>query len=385
MTHFASDRDAGPGPHQPVAQGVAALVLPVLNQGETPGVVVGWQERQGAPQFYAAGRGETGGGALGPDTLFPIGSLNKGFVGALLAVLIDEGRLLWDDRLGALLPEGRQLSPDAQRLTLLQLATHSAGLPRQPYELGLLLGLARFTFNGENFYNHFDRPTLMRYLAGFRAPADPKPLYSNIGYALIGMAIEARMGEALPALLQRKVLTPLGLHNTGYDPTVLRSAAHRAQGHAGDQPKFMRRGRPVPDWQFVEALHGAAGLYSSASDLLRFANAHLCRPGAASGAEACPTRLHALLADNLRVRIAQPQDAPGIAWVTDRVGELDLTNQVGMAVGHTSYVGIDPLHGRVAVVLQTSFNWNFKIGHVLLQRWARGEWFSPSDSPWPGG
>jgi hypothetical protein len=116
--------------------------------------------------------------------------------------------------------------------------------------------------------------------------------------------------------------------------------AHRAQGHAGAQPYFMPRGRPVADWRFPPAMQSSAALYASTADLLDFAIANL----------RADDHLHELLADNLRVRRSQPQDAPGIAWVTDDFDGIAITNQVGMAV----------------VVLQTSFNWNFKIGHKLL-------------------
>lgn len=72
------------------------------------------------------------------------------------------------------------------------------------------------------------------------------------------------------------------------------------------------------------------------------------------------------------MRTPQRQDAPGIAWVTDDFDGIAITNQVGMAVGHTSYVGLHRGSRMAVVVLQTSFNWNFKIGHKLLLRLARG-------------
>lgn len=342
-----------------LASTVDALVLPLLAARETPGVVVGVLDDAGRQHFFSYGQGEQNGAPLSADSLFPIGSLSKGYLGGLLSVLVSEGRLRWDERLDSLLP-GTPLSRDAARISLEQLATHSAGLPRQPTDLGLLLGLSRFTFNGENFYNRFDETFLKHYLLDFEAPASIRPAYSNIGFALIGMAIEQRTGESLESLLETRLLRPLGLRNTGYRPAALPGAAHRAQGHAGDQPKFMRRGTPVDDWQFTPAMRGSAGIYTSARDLLAFAQAHL------HGQDG----LAALLADNLRVRTPQPLDAPGIAWVTDRHGDLEITNQVGMAVGHTSYVGIDRARRSAVVVLQTSFNWNFKVGHVLLQRLA---------------
>lgn len=349
-------------PREALQAGVERLVRPVLAARETPGLIVGVATPDGRRHFFSYGQGEVSGAPLSPDTLFPIGSLTKGYVGALLSVLVAEGRLRWDETLAELLP-GLPTTPAGARLTLLQLATHSAGLPRQPTDLRLLTGLLHFTFTGSNFYDVLDAQGLARFMAGFMPPPRPEPAYSNIGYALIGMAIEARTGQTLSALLQDKVLMPLGLRHTGLDPLALPGGPHRAQGHAGDQPYFMPRGRPVQDWRFPPAMQGSAALYSSAADLLDFAVAHL-------DTERGP--LHALLADNLRVRIPRPEDAPGIAWVTDEFEGVPIANQVGMAVGHTAYVGVHRESRLAVVVLQTSFNWNFKIGHKLLLRLVRG-------------
>lgn len=353
FTHQEPDDVAADLPRESLRAGVDRLVLPVLAAHETPGLIVGVATPDGRRQFFSYGEGEVGGGVLGPDTLFPIGSLTKGYTAALLSVLVDEGVLHWNDTLAELLPKWR-LTPQAAGITLLQLATHSAGLPRQPSDLSLLTGLLRFTFTGSNFYAVLDADGLAHFMADFVPPPHPQPAYSNIGYALIGMAIEARTGRSLEQLMGEKVLTPLQLHHTVFEP----NEAHRAQGHAGDQPYFMPRGRPVADWHFPQAMQASAALYASASDLLDFAVAHL-RTG---------NHLNALLADNLRVRHARPQDAPGIAWVTDDFDGIAVTNQVGMAVGHTSYVGVHRDSGFAVVVLQTSFNWNFKIGHKLLLR-----------------
>ncbi|MDI4635494.1 beta-lactamase family protein [Pelomonas sp. V22] len=367
MTRQAADPAETAPPHESLRAGVERLVQPVLKAHETPGLIVGVATPDGRRQFFSYGRGETNGDPLSADTRFPIGSLTKGFVGALLAVLVDEGRLRWDEPLAELLP-GLQTTPQAARLTLQQLATHSAGLPRQPNDLSLLKGLFQFTFKGSNFYSVLDEEGLRRFMLDFKPSADPEPAYSNIGYALIGLAIEARTGRPLGELLTEQVLGPLQLSHTGFDP----GRAHRAQGHAGDQPFFMPRGRPVGDWRFPPAMQGSAALYSTAADLLDFAVAHL--DGEADTRQGpSPGPLRALLADNLRVRRPQPLDAPGIAWVTDEFDGLPITNQVGMAVGHTAYVGVQRESRMAVVVLQTSFNWNFKIGHRLLLRLARGQ------------
>ena len=144
------------------------------------------------------------------------------------------------------------------------------------------------------------------------------------------------------ALVHRRVIQPLGLRCTGYAPKTLPCDANRAHGHAGDQPKFIPRGNPTPDWQFTDLIRASAGLHSNARDLLIVAAAHLQQPR---------TRLNAVLADNTRVRVhrAGKTDA-AIAWIADTIDGRTITYQIGLVAGFTSYIGLDIASGTVAMM-----------------------------------
>lgn len=353
-------------------QQVDALARPLVERGETPGIVVGVLLPDGRQRFF--GYGTTVRGAQVPpdgDTVFPVGSLSKGFLGALASLLVEDGRLRWDDTLGELLPPDRPLSADARKITVQQLATHTSGLPRQPFTFRTFRYFVQFLFTGENFYRHFDDDYVFDYLSEFKAPQTVEPQYSNIGYGLLGEVIERRTGLELDELLARELCRPLGLTHTGYVPEALPERTSRAHGYAGDQPKFLSRGAPVPDWKFTELMKGSAGLYSSARDLLTFAAAHM---------DGKQTRLGAALADNLRPRFWRHKDAPAVAWTVDEVGDQRITYQVGLVAGYTSYVGLDLEHRTAVVVLQNSFNWKDKVGHRLLTRLGAGQNHTSSHS-----
>jgi len=344
---------------------VDALALPMVAAGVTPGLVVGVLLPDGSRQVF--GYGSTGGDdAHRPDgdTLFAVGSVSKGFLAATAAVLVQEGRLSWDDTLEKLLPPGTPLSPSARRITLLQLATHTSGLPRQPWTPRTLAYFIEYLFDGENFYRHFDRAYLLAYLADFDAPADPRPQYSNIGYGLLAYVLECATGRGVEQLVHENILDPLGLADTGYvgagTPVNLPNYAQRAHGHAGDQPVFIRRGAAVPDWRFTEVLTASAALYSTANDLLSYAAAHLRGSG--------DVLLDRALRDTLAVRYARPREAAALAWIADDIGGRRITYQVGFVAGYSSYIGLDVDHGTAVVVLQNSFNWTNGIGHRLLLR-----------------
>jgi CubicO group peptidase (beta-lactamase class C family) len=343
---------------------VASLAQPMIDSGETTGLVVGVLTPDGKQQFFGFGTThQEGGHRPDGDTLFAVGSLSKGFLAATTSVLVQEGVLHWDDTLATLLPADQPLSADAQRITLRQLVTHTAGLPRQPMTERTLLYFVEYLFTGNSFYRHFDRPYLLEYLSTFSKHNGGVPQYSNIGYGVLGYVLELQTGKKVDALVHEKVLDPLRLQSTGYVPQNLPGYAGRALGHAGDQPKFIRRGKLVPDWQFTDIMSGSAALYSTARDLLAYANAHLSPTG--DGV------LDAGLRETLKVQYERKTEAAASAWFVDEIDGHRIAHQVGLVAGYTAYIGIDEQTRAAVVVLQNNFNWTDRIGHRLLLRMAQ--------------
>lgn len=342
---------------------VDLVVTPLIAQGKSPGAAVGILLPDGTMRFFGYGVADRAtGSAPGADTLFPVGSLSKGFLGTIADLLVQQGRLSWDDTLGEFMPADAKPSRDARNITLLQLATHTSGLPRQPYTGPMLLPFFNYLFTGESFYDRLDRDFVFDYLSDFSAPRDVEYEYSNIGYGLLGYAIETKTGQTLDALLQQDIVAPLGLTETGYVPEDLPGYAARAHGYAGDEPKFIRRGSPVPDWRFTRLMRGSAALYSSARDLLIFARAHFAGPG---------TPLGRAMEDTLRVRLARARESSAIAWTVDNVEGQDIAYMLGVVAGYSSYLGLDLRHRTAVVVLRNSFSWDESIGGRLLVRLGR--------------
>jgi CubicO group peptidase (beta-lactamase class C family) len=337
---------------------VDSLAIPLITTGETPGMIVGVLLPDRSMQFFGYGVTDDD-TKKKPDenTLFAIGSISKGFLGELTALLVNEGILSWNDTLGDLLPPDATLSTDAKKITLFQLATHTSGLPLQPYTFQTFRYLVQYLFTGENFYRHIDSSQIFNYLSGFTAPAKITGEYSNIGYGLLGYVVERRTGQSLDVLLKQKLLQPLGMDNTGFQPDALPGYANRAYGHVGDQPKFMRRGERMEDWHFTDLMKGSAGIYSNARDLLILASAHL------HGED---SRINSTLADTLKVYLPEPVDAHAIAWYANDLDDQHIVYQVGLVSGFSSYLGLDVKRKTAVVVLQNSFNWTDHVGHKLL-------------------
>lgn len=345
-------------------QEVDHLALPLINEGKTPGLVVGVLRHDGAFNFYSYGVADKANNTpLNEETLFNIGSLSKGFLGVITAQMVDEGVISWDSTLEELLPDNVALSEDAKKITIQQLATHTSGLPRQPFDLKTLQYFSEYLFTGESFYRHYSRDFIFDYLATFKTPSSTEPVYSNIGYGLLGYVIEQYADKPLEALLSEKISKPIGLTHTGYTLEYTGKIANRAYGYAGDQPKFIPRGQPVPDWQFTDLMKGSAAMYSNARDLLQFSKAYMDKSNLSAPA----------LLDTLRVRIPRNKEAPAIAWVVDDIDQQQIAYQIGMVAGYTSFIGLDTRHRQAVVVLQNSFNWSANIGYQLLVRLGKAQ------------
>lgn len=349
---------------------VDQLAQPLIDSGETMGLVVGVLTPDGQEHSFGYGVTEQGGARPDGQTLFAIGSLSKGFLGGTAAILVEEGKLGWDETLATLLPPDIKLSEDAKKITLRQLVTHTSGLPRQPFTPQTLAYFVEYLFTGKSFYRHFDRAFLLDYLATFKNRGGHAPQYSNIGYGILGYIMELRSGMPVDALVHRKILDPLQLTSTGYVPEQLPGYAARARGHAGDQPKMIRRGAPVPDWRFTDVMSGSAALYSNVHDLLGYAHAHLY-PGQDAVRDAG-------LRETLKVQYARPQEAAATAWIVDEIDGRKITYQIGLVAGYTAYIGMDVESKTTVVVLQNNFNWTNRIGHRLLLRMAKARAATPA-------
>ncbi|MBB1202139.1 class A beta-lactamase-related serine hydrolase [Enterobacteriaceae bacterium 89] len=342
------------------ALSVDELVKEYRQSKQVPGMIVAVIKHNGPPVFYCYGvTDEKNRYPITPDTLFALGSLSKGITAEVTTLLVNEGRLHWNDTLATLLPPGTPLSEDAQKITLLQLVTHTSGLPRQPMSLLSFEHLLGYLSDGENFYHELDDDGVLGYLSTYNAPLVREPRYSNLGYAILGYVLKYQTGQSIETLAAQRLFGPLKMDNTSFTPEKLRTYPYRALGHAGDQPKFIARGALTPDWQFSNNMVGAASLYSDARDLIEYVRDHFT-----------PTHQPALdktFSDVTVDYFPREKEAANIAWITDTYGQQKITYQVGYIGGYSSYIGFDKENQNAVVVLQNGFNWSNYIGHAILK------------------
>jgi CubicO group peptidase (beta-lactamase class C family) len=184
------------------------------------------------------------------DAVYEIGSLTKPFTARLLALLVEDGVVAYDDPV-----------LDGGAFTFRQLAEHRSGLPRLPRKLE--------RWDRRDPYRQFTVERMPEVIATTAPKREPggKVVYSNYGYGLLGYELARRAGTTYGELVRERITAPLGMTRTGLDTPGL------VQGH----DVF---GRPTPPWDLA-ALAGAGGLRSTATDMLRFLQAEAPQPSLA--------------------------------------------------------------------------------------------------------
>jgi len=198
-----------------------------------------------------------------PDAslLFNVGSISKLFTALLLTDAVRRGELRLEDPLKLHLPRGTKIPDFEDRpITLIDLVTHTSGLPVMPDDAP--------PESDQAAYARYSREQLFAFLAGYRLSVAPgsRWLYSNLSAVLIVEALTHRTRQSLASLLQSRVLQPMGLSSTYLSiDTAPRSRV--IPGHDLDL-------RELP-LEPASVLAGYGGMYSSARDLMKFVAAFM--------------------------------------------------------------------------------------------------------------
>jgi CubicO group peptidase (beta-lactamase class C family) len=208
---------------------------------------------------HAGGFGECwlGGPVPDADTIFRIASMTKSFTATAVLMLRDRGALRLDDPAVDYVPILRGVAlptADSPPITIRHLLTMTAGFPTDDPWGDRQQGL--------------DPAVFARLLAAGEVRAAWAPgtkfEYSNLGYAILGLIIEAVTGQDYAHVVRTEVLGPLGLTQTGYEAADV-DPAHLARGYSRDRGEWLEV-EPDPYGAFAPM----GGIFSSVRDLARW-------------------------------------------------------------------------------------------------------------------
>jgi D-alanyl-D-alanine carboxypeptidase len=197
------------------------------------------------------------------ETVFSIASITKTFVTAVVLQLVDEGKLSLDDRLSEFMPDFRS----AKRITIRQLLQHRSGVfnyfesPRY----------ARQAFRDPN--REWTAEEILRFVEAPYCQPGTCFHYSNTNFVLLGEVVEAVTGRPVSEEIRDRLLDPLGLEHTSYQPDE-RTPANGAHGHLwGGGTTFYDQyegGRWLPHLSGASIAGASGSMVANADDLARW-------------------------------------------------------------------------------------------------------------------
>jgi CubicO group peptidase (beta-lactamase class C family) len=287
------------------AQQLAEWAAEARERWSVPGIAVGLlYDRETV--FAADGVGELGGELrVTPETAFRIASITKPFTATLALSLVQDGLLALDEP-----PAGSRVEA-----TIRQLLSHQGGLacewPPALAELG----------KGDDGLQRIaeEEPP--------RLPVGPGELFSycNVGFWLVGAAVARASGLTFQAAMGARVLEPLELEATDFEPR------QATRGHEQAEPGSDEH--VVVDHPYPQTRTPSGGLWSNVQDLLRFAAHHLGGPGPLSRDS---------IQEMQQPQIAAPGGSYGLGWFLRQSGGRRIVEHPGSVAGFESLLLLVP-------------------------------------------
>ncbi|SDD81927.1 serine hydrolase [Actinokineospora iranica] len=287
------------------------------------------------------------------DTIFDLASVSKLFTSLAVMCLVEDGLVRVDERVAAYLPEFGVNGKAA--ITVEQLLTHTSGL--EPF-----IPLWR---------DWPDRPARIKAVMD-RAPTSPpgtKYVYSDLNLITLGVLVERLSGQPLDAFTADRITTPLGLHDTGYNPPASKLDRIAATEYQAVPARGMVRGQAHDEnaWS-LGGVAGHAGVFSTAADLSVLGQAILNGGGYAGARILRPDTVREMLTN---YNTEFPGSDHGLGFeLSQRWYMGGLTGP--RTAGHTGFTGtslvLDPASRSIAILLTNRVHPSRSWGSVNVAR-----------------
>jgi CubicO group peptidase (beta-lactamase class C family) len=270
-----------------------------------------------------------------PATKFRMASHSKLFTATAIMQLRDAGKVHLDDPVVNYLPwfQIHPANADDPAITIEELLTHSAGLPR---EAGAHWSELSFP----------DAEGIQKFIKNNQAAFSPEVRwkYSNLGFAIAGMVVEAISGQKWAAYVQSHIFDPLGMTASSVD----RDVAGLAVGYGQRMPDGTRAKMPFVD---ARAMAPATGITSNVEDMAKFVSLQF-RQGKVGGSQILST---GALRQMHRIRVVENtwQSGNAIGFAVTRDHEKVYVGHGGSYFGYKTqtYMQIEP---KVGVIVLTN-------------------------------
>jgi CubicO group peptidase (beta-lactamase class C family) len=217
---------------------------------------------KGAGEIIATGVRKAGTDvAVTPNDKWHLGSDTKVMTTCLLATLIEARKLKWETTMAEVFPEqAKAMSPELQKVALLHLLSHRAGLPPN-------LIWRSFAKPGKSLKEQ--RAAVVEQVATIKLNSEPgtKYEYSNLGYVVAGAMAEKISGKPWEELMQKTVFEPLGMKSAGFGGLGTPGKIDQPWPHQADGKPTEKNG---PDVDNAAVLGPAGTVHCTLGDWAKF-------------------------------------------------------------------------------------------------------------------
>lgn len=282
-----------------------------------------------------------------PDHTFRIASCTKSFIATGLHLLVEDGKVDFDEPITRWFPD----MPNAERMPVRILLNHRSGLP--DFETSMPM-ISDKVWKAEEIVDF-----------AFKHGVQKEPWhgmeYSNTGYVLAGIIIARETGGTYADHLRRRIFEPLGMRDTWVGTHEDFPIAREARGYMHADPDGVSQwdvsgaGDPVDgvwdstEWFPMSGANGAGDMVSTPRDVVTFLDALF------DGRVLGPKQLSEMK-DNLKSASFPGSKvvANGHGLLVMRYGDIDVKGHLGQIPGHTSLMGRDEKSGVTAMLIQNS-------------------------------
>jgi CubicO group peptidase (beta-lactamase class C family) len=291
-------------------------------------------------------------------TLFMIGSNTKSLVTLMMARLVDEKKLRWDEPAARVYPALRLRDPRlTEKLLVRHLVCACAGLPRK--DMPWILGVPAEAEAGLVF----DRLALSSPTSGIGEAYGYSNLMAAAGGYLAGSVAypDMEIGAAFDRAMDELVFRPLGMNDTTFDMERA-TAGNFASPHGAGLDASIRLATLAPN-QVIVPYRPAGGAWSSAHDMIRYL-ALEASEGLLPSGDRLVSAANLLVRRTPSVRVS-PTATYGLGFVTDTSWEVPIVRHAGSIAGYRSEVTIFPDAQVAAVILANSGEGGLLLGPVM--------------------
>jgi CubicO group peptidase (beta-lactamase class C family) len=239
------------------------ILTKVVNDGGAPGMIAAIISSEGVIAIASAGERKAGSGiAFTTNDVVHIGSCGKAMTSTMIATLVAEKKLSWDTKLIEAIPELKnKIHSDYHQITLWQLLTHRAGIPKNPTNINA------FSLKGVK------KKRLTIVEDNLKSPATyeiDKFNYSNFGYIIAACMAEQITGLSWEVLMKQRLFDPLGMTSAGFGNPNKWKSIDQPWGHNW----YSRKWHPSNSYN-GEVIGPAGRVYCNIADWAKFLSLQL--------------------------------------------------------------------------------------------------------------